>query len=290
MHTNVTSSFSNPTKASVVASETPADRLCHQLRKWCGVYLDSSKQYLLDNRLRKLMQELEVTDYDQLTAQAMKPGGTPIRDRIVDALTTHETLFFRDHSPFDAIESQIVPETRESTKFGKPRLRVWSAACSTGQEPYSIAIKLAECLPDFSQWNISILGTDVSSGTVARAASGIYQTHEIQRGISARQRDEFFEKKGEDWQLVDRIRNMVSVRVGDLSGHALPIGPFDLIFCRNVLIYFQPEDAKRILRAVASRLTTTGRLIVGSGEVLRDVDDFLVTETVGQATCYRQKA
>jgi chemotaxis protein methyltransferase CheR len=145
-------------------------------------------------------------------------------------------------------------------------------------------------LPDFSQWNISILGTDVSSGTVARAASGIYQTHEIQRGISARQRDEFFEKKGEDWQLVDRIRNMVSVRVGDLSGHALPIGPFDLIFCRNVLIYFQPEDAKRILRAVASRLTTTGRLIVGSGEVLRDVDDFLVTETVGQATCYRQKA
>ena len=289
MHTNATSCFNKTTNTPIVSSETPADRLCHQLRLWCGVYLDSSKQYLLENRLRKLMLELEVTDYDQLTAVAMKPSGTRIRDRIVDALTTHETLFFRDHSPFDAIENQIVPEIRESTKFGRPRLRIWSAACSTGQEPYSIAIRLAECLPDFSQWSISILGTDVSSGTVARATSGIYQTHEIQRGISERQRNTFFEKKGDDWQLVDRIRNMVSVRKGDLSGPSLPIGPFDLIFCRNVLIYFQPEDANRILRAVASRLTANGRLIVGSGEVLRDIDDFLVTETVGQATCYRPK-
>ncbi|MFK8110751.1 MAG: protein-glutamate O-methyltransferase CheR [Rubripirellula sp.] len=289
MTTSSTSNFHGSTPTAVVATQTAADRLCLRLRRWCGVHLDSSKRYLLDNRLRNLMIELGVEDYDQLLAMAEKAGGTPIRDRIVDALTTHETLFFRDHSPFQALETVVVPEIRESTKFGKPRLRVWSAACSTGQEPYSIAIKLAECLPDINNWNISILGTDVSSGTVARASAATYQEHEIQRGTSKRQRDAFFRPSGDNWQLVDSIRSMVTIRVTDLSAQTLPTGPFDLIFCRNVLIYFQPEDANRILRNVAKRLTPNGRLIVGSGEVLRDIEDFLVTDSVGQATCYRLK-
>lgn len=287
MQANSNSSLPTPVSTPVHGNESPADRLCFRLRQWCGVHLDSSKQYLLDNRLRKLMHELGVDDYDQLLRLADKPGGTPIRDRIVDMLTTHETLFFRDHSPFEAIENEIIPEIRAATKFGKPRLRVWSAACSTGQEPYSVAIKLAESLPDLNSWNVSILGTDVSSGSVARALAAVYQSHEVQRGISLKQRERFFRPHGSDWQLTDEIRNMVSVYVTDLSGHALPTGPFDLIFCRNVLIYFQQEDAIRILRNVARRLTANGRIVVGSGEVLRGVEDFLVTDTVGQSTCYR---
>ena len=288
---------SSPTTSSIVPTVPCAlpkngdwlDALCQQLRRWCGVYLDSSKSYLIENRLRGLITELHFGSYEEMIAAAKQVGGTAVRDRIVDALTTHETLFFRDTSPFDALAKVIVPEIRDATRVGKPRLRVWSAACSSGQEPYSIAIKLLESVDDLSGWNISILASDVSSGTVAAARKGIYQDHEIRRGISESQKRAFFEAHGEHWQLKNQVRRLIQFQVGNLDSASQPVGPFDLIYCRNVLIYFTPEDANRILRVVASRLAPGGRLFVGCSEVLRNVGDFLVAEKVGNATCYRRR-
>lgn len=266
------------------------DRLCDHLRQWCGVHLDRSKSYLIENRLRSLVKELGYPCHADLLAAAERRDGVRERDRIVDALTTHETLFFRDKSPFDALATQIVPELQAQANVGKPRLRIWSAACSTGQEPYSIAIKLLETIRNIDAWDLSILATDVSTGTVAAAKDGLFREHELRRGINSERQQRYFEADGAHWRVKDSVRQLLDFRVANLNSPSQPAGPFDVIFCRNVLIYFQPEDANRILRRVASRLAPGGRLIVGCSEVLRGVEDILMTQTVGQATCYRKKS
>ena len=279
--------LTNPTTAQPVSSEA-ARQLCKHLYQWCGVHLDDTKTYLLKNRLRSLMQKWQVSDFGDLVQLSQGKDGMAVRDRIVDALTTHETLFFRDRSPFDALAQHIVPEARNQTNVNQPGLKIWSAACSSGQEPYSIAIKLIETIPEIDQWSLSILASDVSKGTVDQARKGVYQEHELSRGISSIQKSKFFAPQDKHWKLTDRVRKMVTFQVGNLNSPSQPTGPFDVIFCRNVLIYFTPEDANRILRVIASRLAPSGRLFVGCSEVLRDVSDFLVAETVGQATCYRR--
>ena len=264
-------------------------QLCECMKGWCGVHLDVDKTYLINSRLRPLMEDLQMTDYASLLATAQSCSGKLVRDRIIDALTTHETLFFRDRSPFEALVSHVIPEVRERTSYGSPRLRIWSAACSSGQEPYSIAIKLLESVPDLDRWHVSILATDVSVGILESAKSGIYQPHEVQRGIADPQRGRYFQEVDGQWQIDERVRQMVTFQLNDLTRVIQPSGPFDLIYCRNVLIYFEPEEAQQTLRRIASRLSDDGRLFVGGSEVLRDVDDVLVPEMIGGSTCYRRR-
>lgn len=276
---------------SIVPVANTSDReamrvLCQRLHTWCGVSLDESKSYLINNRLREWMSEVGVSDLATLVKRADSSTGMAIRDRIVDLLTTHETLFFRDQSPFEALAKVIIPEAREKASMGRPRLRVWSAACSSGQEPYSIAIKLIESVPDIANWDVSILATDVSGATVRRAREGLFHDHEVRRGVSASQQTRFFQREGDEMRINASIRKMITFQVGNLTAAHQPTGPFDLIYCRNVLIYFQPDDAKRVLKTVTSRLAPGGRLFVGCSEVLRDVGDFLVSQRAGQATCY----
>lgn len=271
--------------------------LRQRLQTWCGVRIGPEKSYLLSNRLRPLMQELGVSTYQQLLELAEggltgranpQMTGTQIRDRIVDALTTHETLFFRDRSPFDALKSHVIPEIASNAGHRR-NLRIWSAACSTGQEPYSIVMSLVDAIPDIASWQISITATDVSQGTIELAKQGRYQDHEVRRGITASQCDRFFSRDGNVWVIKSSIRQMVRFAVGDLTSSPQPAGPFDVIFCRNVLIYFPPEVAERVLRNLVSKLSKDGRLFLGCSEIPHDCDDVLRTERLGLATCFRRK-
>ncbi|MEM8670163.1 MAG: protein-glutamate O-methyltransferase CheR [Planctomycetota bacterium] len=264
-------------------------KLRQRLQQWCGVEIGADKAYLLTNRLRPLLQEVGVSDYDELLKIAESASGVRVRDRIVDVLTTHETLFFRDRSPFEAIRNHLIPEIRNASATRRPTLRVWSAACSTGQEPYSIAMSLVESLPDLKEWHILIIATDVSSGTIATAKQGRYQDHEVSRGTSPQQRERFFVREGELWAVRSEIRAMVQFQVGDLTSAVQPSGPFDLIFCRNVLIYFPRDVATQVLERMVNRLSSDGRLFLGSSEIPHESNDLVQTERMGMATCFRRR-
>ena len=231
MPTKSASPLASPALPTPSRDETRLLR--EKLTRWCGVHLDQSKSYLVESRLRELLAETGASGYDDLVARAERADGLPIRHRIIDALTTHETSFFRDGSPFDAIRRVIVPEIRHQTRVGRPRLRVWSAACSSGQEPYSIALSLLESIPELEEWDLSILATDVSPGTVQLAKEGIYKEHEVRRGLNDAQLARYFQRHGEDWQVSGHIREMIRFRVLNLENASVP-GPFELIFCRNV--------------------------------------------------------
>ena len=262
-------------------------RLCDLVETLCGVALDPSKLYMIRGRLRPLLEEYGFADYDALAKDAARPHQMQLRDRLVDALTTNETLFFRDRSPFEALRQEILPSLRESYGSKRPRLRVWSAACSTGQEPYSIAMTLKEALTDFSNWELSILATDVSAAALARAKSGLYPQHEMDRGVTPELRNKYFQRAGENWEVRNELRRMIRFEVHNL--HKLPPtpGPFDIIFCRNVAIYFKKDARRQVFEKLANRLTSDGCLIVGCSESLHDLGPNFRPQRLGPATVYR---
>ncbi|MEM9644388.1 MAG: protein-glutamate O-methyltransferase CheR [Planctomycetota bacterium] len=279
------------TPDSMISAGAPNQQVLQRIRtltkQWCGVHLDASKDYLIQNRLKELMLDLKVDGIERLIDLASKSSGMSIRDRVVDALTTHETLFFRDRSPFEAIKSQIIPPIKAAAGSARPRLRIWSAACSTGQEPYSLAILLTESLPDIKNWNITIEATDVSAPAVKQATKGEYLDHELSRGLTADQRQRFFTKKAERWVINDSLRRMVRFRVGNLLTGSPSPNKFDLILCRNVAIYFTPEDRLMMFEKLAGQLDEKGYLFVGCSEVLTNLGHVLKAGTVGRASCYR---
>lgn len=263
--------------------------LRHRLHKWCGVHLDDSKSYLVQNRLRPLLRELGIESIADLVRRVDESRDRQLQNQVVDALTTHETLFFRDQSPFQTIESEIIPAVRKeaSARGTKPSLRIWSAACSSGQEPYSVAIKLLESLWDFANWQISITASDVSNGTIDQAKRGIYREHELRRGLSSQQQGRFFTRNGADWQVKDEVRKMINFNIHNLI-KPLPVKQqFDLVMCRNVLIYFTAEDTRKVLENLAHCLSPEGYLFVGCSEILRGVDDLFQRVTLGKMSCYR---
>lgn len=293
-HSSRPTTDTKPTFGSASNIKTPAadqatiDRirtLCHQ---WCGVFLDQSKTYLIRNRLKDLLQSLEVDSLERLVSMAERPTGLAIRDRIVDVLTTHETLFFRDRTPFEAIKQIILPGIKNAAGTARPKLRIWSAACSTGQEPYSLAMAIAESGIDFASWNISIEATDVSAGSIKIAQQGIYADHELARGLSDGQRERFFKPVSDGWQINNEIRRMVRFNVGNLLSANQSRDQFDVIMCRNVAIYFTPEDRRKVFEGLSQRLAADGHLFVGCSEVLAGLNHVLKAETVGRSTCYRR--
>jgi len=261
--------------------------LCDLVEDLCGVALDQSKLYMIRGRLRPLLEEFGFADYEALAKDAEKSSQMALRDRLVDALTTNETLFFRDKSPFEALKTQIIPSIKEAAGGSRPRLRIWSAACSTGQEPYSIAMTLAEAIGDLANWEISILASDVSPAALARAKKGQYAVHEMDRGVPDALRQRFFTKREEMWEIRPELRRMIRFEPHNL--HKLPPspGPFDVIFCRNVAIYFKRDARAAVFERLSTKLTTDGYLFVGCSESLHDLGAKFKPVRLGQATCYR---
>lgn len=245
--------------------------LVHDL---CGIYLDDRKSYLIETRLQSIAAKTGCTSYRELASLARSGGKTAgLAGEIVDAITTNETSFFRDASPFEALKHKALPETldRKAATLFPRRLRIWSAACSTGQEPYSIAMTLAEMIPDVHRWDVSILGTDISSRAVQAASAGIFSAADAERGLDATRRSRFFVPHESGWKVRDEIRSLVTFQKINLMEPFPFRGPFDIIFCRNVAIYFTPEDRRNLFNRLAESLSPEGYLFVGGCENLRDL-------------------
>jgi chemotaxis protein methyltransferase CheR len=265
------------------------DAVCGLVNDLCGVYLDESKGYLIEARLSELVKHSGCESYAEFARKARTDADSTVRSKIVDAITTNETLFFRDTSPFDALLNKVIPETIDS-KAGTPypkRIRIWSAACSTGQESYSIAMLLSEMLPDVHDWDINILGTDISDEVVARASRGWYAAHEIERGLAPARLQRFFQAENNGWRVKDSLRALCSFERRNLLDPNSARGKFDVIFCRNVAIYFTPGARKDLFLRLTTALTIEGWLFVGSQESLRDVGPQFVPEQHCRAICYR---
>lgn len=255
----------------------------------CGVYLDASKSYLIEARLKELVQRSGCANYVELAKRAKYGTDPKLARQVVDVMTTHETLFFRDNSPFDALRNKALPEVfdRAETAFPARRVRIWSAACSTGQEPYSIAMTIRDLLPDVNRWDISILATDVSDAAVQTASRGVYQAHEIERGLPPLKLQTYFQREGGNWKVRDEVRAMVAFKRFNLLDPFTALGTFDIIFCRNVAIYFTPEARKSLFLRMADVLHPAGYIFTGSSELLSDLGPRFQPQHHCRAVFYR---
>ena len=249
------------------------DSVCELVHELCGIYLDASKSYLIESRLGELVRRHECTSFGELVQRAGRGGAQELKSEIVDAITTQETLFFRNQSPFEALKYKALPElidSKQRSPFPR-RIRIWSAATSTGQEAYSIAMSLCEVIPDIEKWDIQILGTDISDAAIAKASRGQYSPLEVERGVPDPLLRRYFRRVEKDWTVHDRVRSLVSFRRLNLHESFDALGRFDIIFCRNVAIYFTPKARRSLFDRMTKKLATTGYLFVGSSELLRDL-------------------
>jgi chemotaxis protein methyltransferase CheR len=239
----------------------------------CAITLDQTKDYLIEGRLAGLMEETGCRSFTELVNRSKSDLNGSVKRKIIDEITTNETLFFRDSSPFDLLRFKIVPEIidRRARSGQTVPIRIWSAACSTGQEIYSIAIVLKELLGDLSRYNIRLVGTDISDQAVARASAGIFSQIEIDRGLTGAARDKSFAPHVGGWKIRDEIRVMASFRKMNLMEDFSSLGKFDIIFCRNVAIYFNERDRVSLFNRIEQRLENDGYLVVGSMESLSGI-------------------
>ena len=241
-----------------------------------GIALNPTKAYLLESRLGPLLEEAGVASFtDFFYNGCHSPEWTT---RVIDAITTNETSFFRDQRPFELLQFKILPDIVDRLggghDTGSPRLRIWSAACATGQEVYSVAMVIAELLGQaVSRWNIKITGTDISDAAISRASQGLYSKYELERGLPPHLLGKYFETRGESFKIRDDLRAMAFFQKINLLTPPAGLGPFDVIFCRNVAIYFSQENRCRLFQQIARHLSPGGILIIGSTESLLGVSD-----------------
>jgi chemotaxis protein methyltransferase CheR len=249
-----------------------------------GIALGSDKLYLMESRLAPVLQDQRLGSLNELCSLLRRGVPESLRCRIAECMTTHETLFFRDPAVFDAIRTDLLPALASARRATRS-LRVWSAACSSGQEPYSLAILLLEA--GFADWRIEILGTDLSSRILARASAGEYLQIEVNRGLPAPLLVKFFRRAGLNWQIKDEIKRLVRFAPFDLRHSPSQFGAFDLVLCRNVLIYFDAETRKTILARLRSTLAPGGYLLLGASETTFNMDPGLIRKTVGTTVAYQ---
>ncbi len=239
-----------------------------------GIALDQGKEYLIETRLNPLLNEHGVVSFSELYTKAKVDPKKVIEKQIVDAISTNETYFFRDASPFELLQHKILPDLidkRSSASQGKApvQIRVWSAASSTGQEVYSIAIALKELYLDPPKYVIKLMGTDISNSAIAKASYGRYNKFEVARGLTPARLGKHFNQDGEDyWRIKDEIRGVALFKKLNLMEPFSELGQFDIIFCRNVAIYFTPQDRKKLFEKIARVLAPDGYLLIGSTESL----------------------
>lgn len=246
-----------------------------------GIVLGEDKRYLFESRLMPIVRQLGLGSINELCALMKQKRHADVGHRVVEAITTNETYFFRDPAQYEAIRSTLLPQRREEKRETR-RLRFWSAASSTGQEAYSLAMLLRE--EGFGEWFIRILGTDLSSQVIERARAARYHQIEVNRGLPAPLLVKYFRRTGLEWQLSDDLRRMVHFETFDLRHPMNSKGPFDLVFCRNVLIYLDSQTKREILRAIHDTLLPGGWLLLGGTEPTLGTEEWFERQSVGNAT------
>ena len=243
------------------------------LRDHSGLDLSGDKQYLIESRLLPLLRKAGLLGIGELV-QKLKGGSASLTTQVVEAMTTNETFFFRDKIPFDHFRAMIMPDLLRA-RAGRKSIRIWCAASSTGQEPYSLAICLKEMSAALAGWRVEILATDLSQEVLEKSRSGIYSQFEVQRGLPIQMLVKYFHQLGELWQINSEIRAMVQHRQLNLLHDFSQLGIFDVIFCRNVLIYFDQDTKIGIFNRLAKAMEPDGFLALGAAETVVGLTDAL---------------
>jgi chemotaxis protein methyltransferase CheR len=241
------------------------------LKDRSGLDLSADKQYLIESRLLPLSRKSSLAGISELV-QKMKGGSAAIIDQVVEAMTTNETFFFRDKVPFDHFRESIMPEILRA-RAGRKSIRIWCAAGSTGQEPYSLAMCLKEMSAALAGWRVEIIATDLSQEVLEKSRAGIYSQFEVQRGLPIQMLVKYFKQVGEFWQINAEIRAMVQHRQLNLLNDFSGLGAFDVIFCRNVLIYFDQDTKINIFNRLAKTTEQDGFLVLGAAETVVGLTD-----------------
>jgi chemotaxis protein methyltransferase CheR len=257
--------------------------LQEHVRSQVGIVLEDNKHYLFESRLGPIVKQHGLGSINDLCSLMRGKRDINLAHQVVEAMTTNETYFFRDPAQYEAIRTVLLPRLKEQ-KHDARTLRFWSAASSTGQEAYTLAILLLES--GLQDWNIQILGTDFSQKVVERARSGIYQQIEVNRGLPAPLLVKYFRRCGLEWQLTEAVRKMVRFETIDLRKSLRTRGPFDLVFCRNVMIYFDNETKKKIVKEIHGTLFKGGWLLLGGAETAFSPEERFDRQTVGNVTVY----
>jgi chemotaxis protein methyltransferase CheR len=261
--------------------------VCDLVRRESAIVLEAGKEYLVESRLLPLARAQGDLDIDSYVDRARRSPHGPVVREIVEALTTNETSWFRDSEPFVGLRGSVLPEL-VAARTSARRLRVWSAACSSGQEPYSIAMVLAEA-PQLAGWSFEVLGTDLSLEMVERARDGRYSQLEMNRGLPAPSLVRWFERDGAAWRVNRELAAMASFRQLNLVRPLPALGRFDLVFLRNVLIYFDLATKRDVLQRLRAVLAPDGYLFLGASETTMGVDDAWERVPVGRSSVYRIK-
>jgi chemotaxis protein methyltransferase CheR len=256
-------------------TEPEFDYLRAFLKARSGLSLSPEKRYLVESRLGPLCKRKALRDLSELVSRLKLGGDRTLERSVVDAMTTNETFFFRDRVPFDLFRDVLLPRCLDA-QSGPRKIRIWCAAASSGQEPFSLAMILREAGSRLAGWNVEIVATDISVEVLEKAKAGIYSQFEVQRGLPIQLLLKHFTQIGENWQIAPAIRSMVSFRPLNLIQNFGHLGTFDIVFCRNVLIYFDADTKADVLRRVAQALTPGGAVLLGAAETVIGLSEALV--------------
>lgn len=258
------------------------------LRDAAAIVLEPGKEYLVESRLAPLARSEGFASLSSMVTALRLGAVKGLHTKVVDRMTTNETSFFRDLHPFDALKRTVLPELI-ARRSQERTLNIWCGACSSGQEPYSIMMLLRDTFPQLVDWNVSLLATDLSVEMIERARAGVYSQMEINRGLPAPMLVKYFEKRENDWRINDRARRGIEFRELNLCRPWSGVARMDLIFLRNVMIYFAPDAKRTILAQIRSLLRPDGYLFLGGAETTYGLDEAYERVVFGKAAAYRVK-
>lgn len=242
------------------------------LKQQSGLVLTNEKQYLIESRLLPVARRAGLATLSALIAKIKEPGQATLAASVVEAMTTNESFFFRDKTPFEHFTQTMLPKMLEA-RARERRLRIWCAAASTGQEPYSLAMCLREAEAKLAGWRVEIVGTDLSTDVLEKAKAGVYTQFEVQRGLPINHLLKYFTQNGDTWQINSTLRSMIQYRKLNLLENFSSLGQFDIVFCRNVLIYFDNTTKVDILGRIAKMMPADGFLVLGAAETVVGLTD-----------------
>jgi chemotaxis protein methyltransferase CheR len=264
------------------------DYIRNYVRDQSAIVLEPGKEYLVESRLQILARNQNLGSPEAIIKRLRSDSPNGLHRKVVDAMTTNETSFFRDLHPFEALRKTILPELM-ARRAPTRQLNFWCGAASTGQEPYSVLMLIAEHFPELLQWNITFIATDLCGDVLARARSGHFNQLEVNRGLPASLLVKYFVQHGAHWEFREDLRRRVEFREMNLAKDWSGLPPLDIVFLRNVLIYFDVEVKKTILAKTRKILRPDGYLLLGGAETTFNLDDAFARVSFDKTTCYRMK-
>ena len=260
--------------------------ICKLVRERSAIVLEPGKEYLVESRIMPLVHREKLGSMEELIQKLRRESSNCLHDKVVEAMTTNETSFFRDIHPFETLKQEILPnllKNRENIK----ELNIWCGASSSGQEPYTLIMLLMSSFPQLSSWKINFIASDISNEMLKRCRDGLYSQLEINRGLPAALLVKYFERTGTEWRVKEELRKMINFQFTNLSKNWPTMPQMDIIFMRNVLIYFNVETKKAILAKIRNLLKPDGNLFLGAAETTLNLDDKFERMNFKNSGCYR---